>query len=290
MTEEPYLSWIPFSQEFARQLLAYKNNRRELLGRILTDFDNKIFLSQNTRMDASGLISAPRWVDSHELAELDIDYIDPFSVMALFNNNLRNRETIKVANKLAKILRIDLEIPNDTIFCDISTLPSSYKFVSFPNIVYSSNRRFNYEKGVNTLWELFEIAVNSIDKYPLTFETKEKFIRTFNDSLKIDGIALTKITTNLFCVNPEYFLILNKNNTEYIAAFLLPKSSYLSFNLITGTEYLDIADSIHMYIHNLYAEFSDILDMPLKILATFNTVSTFYVRIAKRVKRRKDKK
>lgn len=237
MRQEPDFSWIPFYQEFAKKLLTFKDNRSELLRKIL-------------------MVNTP-------LSDKKILDIDPFTVLALFNNKSSTKNRIKVARELASVIQVVSELPDNTTFDGIPTLISNNQFFFPSSVIGAESISPEDGEGIRNLWKLFEIAVKSIDSDPFTVETRDDFIKTFDAVLeKIRGTQLAKISMGLFWVNPEYFLPLDNNTKKYIKKLDLEEE--LDFTIddeIKGSEYLNIIEKLSNYADKIDAKFSDFYNL-----------------------------
>ncbi|MEE3499586.1 MAG: hypothetical protein VZS12_10810, partial [Ruminococcus bromii] len=77
--------WIPFYEEFADKLLAYKDNRQELIEKIKQVYE------------VTG-IKLPT-LERNENGDNEIIDIDPFTTFGLFNKQITDANRIKVTSK-----------------------------------------------------------------------------------------------------------------------------------------------------------------------------------------------
>ena len=86
MTTKKQFDWVDFYKEFANKLLQYKNNRKELVKKVLEIY-------KRTALELPSLEQG------------DITDIDPFTVFALFNRSSQRQGDRK---KLFRLLQIYL--------------------------------------------------------------------------------------------------------------------------------------------------------------------------------------
>ena len=91
---ENNLNWIDFYMEFASKLLEYQYDRKTLIEKIVTVYDQ------------IG-INLPKL----ETNEVPYD-IDPFTVFGLFNKGITNANRISIITAIAKEFNVDAAIPN----------------------------------------------------------------------------------------------------------------------------------------------------------------------------------
>ena len=178
--------WVNFYKELSIKLLAYKDNRSELVNKIKHAFN-------------ANDINLPT-LENGELID-----IDPFTIFGLFNKNIKDDKRITIINALKNEFNIDASVPKS--------------FEGLP-ILNNQNATFYYfqdsrgEHDIDYLWGLFENAfeysVNGGDN------KLEDLIQYFDLSIGLKGNANSKITMGLFWINPEKFLNLDERNKWYI--------------------------------------------------------------------------
>ena len=95
--------WVEFYKEFAHKLLAYENNREELIIRV-----KKIY--EETDINLPTLVPPNQIVDLH-----------PFTVFGLFNkSSMKETNRVKILNEVAK--QFDIKTPVPTSFDSIPVL------------------------------------------------------------------------------------------------------------------------------------------------------------------------
>ena len=199
--------WTNFYMEFANELLKYKDNRKELIEKM--KLINNINISKITMGD----------------------YIDPFSIFALFNyQGIAHQKKINILESIKNEFTIEVETPK--IFDGIPAM-NIYKLCFF-------NPKSNaIQNEINSLWELFEIAINYAKNN--TNENRQNFIEKY-DTINIKGTKF-KLTMGLFWIRPFNYINLDKTNREYIK-FKLPNHSQNIKQLPNGKEYINLCDKL----------------------------------------------
>ena len=174
--ERPEHSWIPFYRELARELVEGRwRDRQGELVRILQ------------RMQTNG-IPMPSVVKYMK------DQIDPFTVYALFSRELRFDNTLRVMQAFKERFKLIAELPRER-----------------PSLPYADNRSVGYfsrfvgiDAEINVMWDLFEIVVKteSFDD----IEQSDSLIRLIDEGLQVRGVAISKLTSAFYWVNPYHFL------------------------------------------------------------------------------------
>ena len=104
--------WIPFYEEFADKLLAYKDNRQELIEKIKQVYE------------VTG-IKLPT-LERNENGDNEIIDIDPFTTFGLFNKQITDENRIKIITEIKELFSINSDIPTSfdgiPVFCFLSTL------------------------------------------------------------------------------------------------------------------------------------------------------------------------
>lgn len=180
--------WVNFYKELSIKLLAYKDNRSELVNKIMHAFN-------------ANDINLPT-LENGELID-----IDPFTVFGLFNKtNITNVNRIKIINALKGEFGINAITPDsfDGIPVVYAQKATYYRFI-------------NDERGehdIDNLWGLFECAINY--SYNYLEDSFEKLKYYFNLCINLKYNALGKITMGLFWINPKKYLNLDSVNIDYI--------------------------------------------------------------------------
>ncbi|MBS4763743.1 MAG: AAA family ATPase [Brachyspira sp.] len=159
------------------------------------------------------------------------DYIDPFSIFALFNyQGIAHQKKINILESIKNEFTIEVETPK--IFDGIPAM-NIYKLCFF-------NPKSNaIQNEINSLWELFEIAINYAKNN--TNENRQNFIEKY-DTINIKGTKF-KLTMGLFWIRPFNYINLDKTNIKFIN-YKLPNYSQNIKTLPNGKEYLNLCDNL----------------------------------------------
>lgn len=180
--------WVDFYKEFAGKLLAYKNNREELVKKVKAIY-------------AETGINMPTLEWNNEIKD-----IDPFTVFGLFN-----KISMREANRI-KILTVIKDLFNVS-----SVVPTSFESIPVLNNLNATFYYFNDARGENDiddLWNLFESAM-IYSKNP-SEDNKDIVCKHFDLVINKKGNANSKITMGLYWISPNAFLNLDSRNEWYI--------------------------------------------------------------------------
>lgn len=168
-------SWVPFYSELADKLLRFKNDRKALLD-IVYGLGNFVKYIRN--------------VDGSQLPD-----IDPFTVIGIFNRQLKSQNRIDIAEYFKTKFDISANLPND--------------FDGVP-LLNNQNATFFHRDKVNedtqTLWEVFEAALTN---------EEEKLAASLDEALSHQGVRWN-ITMGLYWIRPNDFIALDSRNREYL--------------------------------------------------------------------------
>ena len=185
---EERFSWIPFYQELAKALLAYKNDRKPLV-----DF----IYSELSKVGGRSLVDYIHMEDGSKVKD-----IDPFSLLAIFNRNLRPENKMGFLQKFKNRFGLKSDIPTD--FDGIPTVNSQRAFF------------FNWaeknKESIDQFWELFEGVV------------LEKDISQIFNKMVNTTISQYSLTMILYWIAPDRFLNLDGRNRSYLKTFGLQES------------------------------------------------------------------
>jgi len=223
-TEADY-GWTQFYQVFATKLLEYKDNRSELIEKVLRVFEE------------TGINVA-------KLEDGELIDIDPFTIFALFNKQLSESTRIKIIKGFAKEFEVDVQLPS--------------KFDGIP-VVNNLKATFYYfkkdreEHDIDNLWELFELALAYSENKNV--EISQRFTTVFDKVLKQKGVRWN-ITMALFWIRPHEFVGLDSRNRWFLSndeqigkivssTELADVIKKLKVDNLTGQKYLEIIDMAH---------------------------------------------
>lgn len=206
--------WTNFYMEFANELLKYKDNRKELIEKM------KLIL----------IISFPQ-----------MDNIDPFTIFGLINKGYTEQNKIAIIQSIKDKFKIECEIPRGFYGIPASNPTNAYFFNPNGNSI---------ENEINSLWELFEVAINYADNN--TSENRQKFIEKY-DAINIKGTKF-KLTMGLFWIRPFRYINLDDTNKEFIKDNF---PNYYKKSLPNGKEYINLCDKLLEDMKNSKCEFKN---------------------------------
>ena len=221
--------WIPFYEEFADKLLAYKDNRQELIEKIKHVYE------------VTG-IKLPR-LERIENGDNEIVDIDPFTTFGLFNKGITDANRVKICTAIKDLFEVSSPVP--TYFDGIPVLNNQ-----MATFYWFGNGRGEHD--IDNLWDVFDyaLALSNTD----TAEVREKFSNSFNASLSQKGVKWN-LSMDLYWIRPNRFLNLDSRNRWFIINNdSLPESVVARVrnlkSMPEAEEYLAICDECLSYIHS----------------------------------------
>ena len=219
---ERMFTWVPFYQEFANKLLAFKNDRQGLIEKLKVAFDQ--CGEKFPKVESDGEV-------------LDLD---PFTVFGFFNKHKQvDDKRIAIIKSISLQFGVEVDIPVD--FFGIPTV-MPFQAAFFPFKVDGRG-----DEDINQLWELFESAIKYADSDGKL--ARSEFIKSYEAALKIKGVK-AKLTMALFWIRPEMYLNLDSLNRKYIKESkdnlsLVEKFPVLKGWIVSsGETYLAICDEL----------------------------------------------
>lgn len=174
-------TWIPFYKELAHKLMGYKDNRQALLDYIYGEIPEGY---RNYFHDKDG--------------DPNTD-VDPYTVLAMFNRNITNKQRIEICALFKKKFAIEAPLPKD------------FKGIPIWNNMHSQLFGFRDKRGeqdIDNIWNLFEATMTGQD-------WKEYF--NVVESQYMAGVAM--VTSGMFWTRPDDFLPLDQNTVKYVKGF-----------------------------------------------------------------------
>lgn len=218
--QDEHFLWTEFYEEMATALLAYKDNRKELLEGIHPIF-NKLNMNNPLKTKQSD--------GSVEL----LNDICPFTVFGLFNKGITDHNRIAIMTELASFLQVKTTVP--TIFDGIPVLNNMSAWF----FGYEGKRQ---EDDIDNLWNLFASALRLVDDY--SDENTVDFIKNYDQVITQYGISWN-ITMGLYWIRPWSFLPLDSNSRTYITNTLKEKIiCNASKKICAGTEYMNLMQDL----------------------------------------------
>lgn len=227
-------SWVDFYKEFANKLLAYKENRKELVEKVKAIYENTE-------------INMPTLEKDKQLFD-----IDPFTVFGLFNkSSMRMENRIKIATAIKELFELKSEVPSD--------------FDSLP-VLNNQNATFYYfvdsrgENDIDDLWNLFDYAL----KYAAnrSEENKKNVSKYFDLVINKKGNGNSKITMGLYWIAPDTYVNLDSRNEWFIyesgkiPEMVVEKLPKIEAK-IAAAKYFEIIERINDYLQSGESEFRD---------------------------------
>ncbi|MED9969177.1 MAG: winged helix-turn-helix domain-containing protein [Ruminococcus sp.] len=221
--------WILFYEEFADKLLAYKDNRQELI-----EIINRVYQYAEIKMP----IMERRIDGSTELLD-----IDPFTVFGIFNKQI----TEENRKKLCKAVKTEFDLLNP--------IPTNFDGIPVLNNQKATFYWFGNGRGehdIDNLWDVFDcaLALSNTD----IAEFREKFSNSFNASLSQKGVKWN-LSMGLYWIRPNRFLNLDSRNRWFIINNdSLPESVVTRVknlkSMPEADKYLALCDECLSYIHS----------------------------------------
>lgn len=221
----PSFDWPEFFEELATKLLAFKNNRAELLEK----------LKETAEISGRPLRFKHLWnwhIDDKEVPATDMD---PFTILGVANRQISASNKVAICQAFKTVFGIEAPAPTD--FSGLPQLNNLRScFATKPSDV------INLDFWENS-WSLFAsaLAVSQSD----TPENRAQFIHDFDVMTK--DRQITAYTMALFWARPRYFLTFDSVITKYLA-----QDSALGINIqknvSTGKDYLLTLDEIRDWL------------------------------------------
>lgn len=181
-------TWTTFYMEFADRLLAYKEQRHELL-----DLLEEVYADLNMRYPFTETENRK-----------PIDDICPFTVIASFNKGITNENRTAIALAIGNKIGVKAEVPIE--FDGIPVL-NNMKAWFFG---YKADRN---EDDIPNLWNMFEAAIQYADHPSGVLESA--FINSYEKVKKQLGIKWN-LTMGLYWIRPFSYLNLDERNRFFL--------------------------------------------------------------------------
>ena len=215
--------WTCFYEEFADKLLAFRDNREELLSAIygIDSGEQYLYYLNDDR-------------DRRPFGERPLRDICPFTTMAIFNRKRKGlSDDIRknIAQELANFLGVKIPAPDK--FDGVHAI-HGVKRIFFPN------EDIRKPDDIDSLWEVFE---KSLDFAKCSGDpiVRDSFIRSYNRASQVHGIAWS-LTRGLSWIRPRVFQTLDTKSREYISETLeIPVSNHVKGN---AESYLSLLDAL----------------------------------------------
>lgn len=173
--------WIEFYEELADKLLAYRNNRVDLL----------------MKFKRAHAKAGVHFLENGKNCEV-VD-IDPFSVFALISRRIQRHA--ELLSQLRAGFGLKADVPKDFSGIPLTDSRRAFLFYGCPD----------RPSDIEGLWQMFEVAV----QFAKGGCGKSVFCRTYSEVVKQKGV-MRLLTMGLFWTRPRYYLSLDGSNTGYI--------------------------------------------------------------------------
>lgn len=230
--------WVNFYKEFAHKLLAYRDNRHELVERV------KSIYSETS-------INLPTLEKDNQIVD-----IDPFTVFGLFNkSSMKESNRIKIITAVASKFQVKSAVPS--------------AFDSIP-VLNNQNATFYYFVGdradddIDNLWAFFAEALAYADN-PIA-SNREKLSKFFDIVINCKGNGNSKITMGLYWIAPDSFLNLDSRNEWYIY-----KSGKVPADIVLGlpkiepkisaVKYFNIVEKLRAFLRSDVSSLKDFKEL-----------------------------
>ena len=172
-------------EEVANSLSTYRNERAKLTSFIL------------------------ELADKHQLSYIqgkDLEDIDPFTVMGVFNRGMTDDNRKKLAAEIAAFLNVEVSPPESFEAIPILNNQKSWFFWG---------KRQRGDNDIDNLWALFDIAKQFADSG--NEDEDEEFLSLYNKVAAQKGIRWN-LTMGLYWIRPWFFPTLESQSQEYLAS------------------------------------------------------------------------
>ena len=213
--EQKRFSWVPFYEELADKLLAYKSNRPELVAKV------------REAHQIAG-VTLPKIESNND----NIPDIDPFTIFALFN---RGKQGVPMRQAICKGYKTVFDMVSD-VPADFDGVPM-YHYNQYCFYRYVGDSRRN-DACFTYFWSLFEQALS----YSANQVSKAALETTFEQVLQLSLVGQSKMTMALFHIRPSVFVNLDRNNLV-----LIERELHKTVGTLSGAEYLALCTTVGEY-------------------------------------------
>lgn len=209
--EDVRFKWTGFYEEIANALSAHRKDRSALITWIQKTADN---------FDLS-------YIQGKELED-----IDPFTVMGMFNRGMTDANRKKVATELASFLNVDVTVPDSFEAIPILNNQKSWFF---------AGKDKRNDDDIDNLWALFEVAKDFADEKAQDDGTQ--FITLYNKVAAQNGVRWN-LTMGLYWIRPWLFPTLESQSQEYLASLSIKPELNGPKKSCAGNDYLLLRDNL----------------------------------------------
>lgn len=188
----PGFSWIPWFEEFANRLLAYKEDRSELLSMIVGLAKDEPLLHVFLEDQAEEGVRIP------------IRDIDPFTVFTVFCRGISDENRKNLFHRFAKRLGVGAPIPEDVDGVPLANNQNAW-FVSY---------EMNRDPGdIDALWRIFTSALALSDED--TKANRREFRSAYDRALTVKKVRWN-LSSGLYWSRPNDYLTLDGPSRRYL--------------------------------------------------------------------------
>lgn len=223
--EQSRFNWTSFYEEFATQLLKYRNRREELIADIHKISEKIAVMSVLNDEYEEGIKGGP------------LKDICPFTVFALFNRGLTNENRQKIAKELSELIGVSEPIPTSFDGIPVVNNQSTWFFG------YSYKRQ---PDDIDNLWEVFAKAISLADQNDEgdSEDIVNDFSIAYDKAMQVHGVGWN-LTMGLYWIRPWTFLTLDGQSKRYITHKLnIPINTNGPNKRCTSKDYLEVIDKI----------------------------------------------
>lgn len=237
------ITWVAFYTEFAEKLLSYRNDRKNLIGKlqkVYQDIDMKF-----PKMESDGTV---------------ID-IDPFTIYGLFNKGITNDNRKLILGGIAKEFGVSADVPSD-----------------FDGIPVMNNQKATFfhfvndrsDKDIDNLWAIFDAAINYADNS--SDANKKKVIELYDSVIAQKGVRWN-ITMGLYWIRPNTFVNLDSRNRDFLVAEKLLDDDFFSEinefkQMPNGTQYVQLCLNVASKMVELESDYKNFPELSLAAWTT----------------------
>lgn len=193
VVESHPFAWTQFYEAFANGLLAFRNNRQDLVEEIYTIAAQNPELPMIRLKDKLGDGSESQFTD-----------MCPFTTMGIFNRNTSNDNRRALANILADFLGMKVQVPDDLDGIPVLHLMTSH-FFSFA--------RDREPDAFDALWDVFENALRFAESKNGS-GVRSAFVRAYDRAAQLKQVSWN-LTMGLYWARPRSFQTLDSRSREY---------------------------------------------------------------------------
>lgn len=209
--EDVRFKWTGFYEEVANALSEYRHNRAALVTWIQETADK---------------------FDLSYIQGKDLEDVDPFTVIGMFNRGMTDENRKKVATELASFLSVDVAVPDSFEAIPILNNQKSWFFAGKDKIK---------DDDIDNLWALFELAKEFADEK--TEDDGVQFIKLYNQVASQNGVRWN-LTMGLYWIRPWFFPTLESQSQEYLVSLSIKPELNGPKKSCTGNDYLLLRDNL----------------------------------------------